>query len=156
MSLCVGTYTVLGTLSTIGVGVATPDDVRTYVTLYGSPIDGDNITLASPSGTFGIDYDLSDNIRVFAEHHSSPMDCGDHPGLNMAGIKLVVPLAQDLEVYSGVAVHNEGFDSNNNLSNPIVVGGIEYGHDVAVFGEYITDYNFNEGTVNAGIKFYFN
>ena len=156
MSLCVGAYTVLGTLSTIGVGVATPDDVRTYITLYGSPVNGDSITLASPSGTFGIDYDLNDNIRLFAEHHSSPMDCNDHPGLNMAGVKVVAPISDELEVYTGVAIHNEGFDSNNTLQNPIIISGIEYGNEVAVFGEYITDYNFNEGTVNAGIKFYFN
>lgn len=156
MSLCVGAYTIGGAVATIVGGVATPDEVRTYISLYGVPVEGSDIELASPAGTYGIEYLVSDNVRLFAEHHSSPMDCGDHPGLNMGGVKIVAPLMDGVDLYGGLAVHNEGFDSNNDLRNPIYIGGLEVGNDdVVLFTEYITD-DFTEGQVSAGVKFYFN
>ena len=156
MSLCVGAYTIGGTLATIATGVATPDEVRTYISLYGVPVEGSDIELARPAGTFGIEYLVTDNVRIFGEHHSSPMDCGDHPGLNMGGVKIVAPLVDGVNLYGGLAVHDEGFDSNNELRNPIYIGGLEVGNDDAVlFTEYITD-DFSNGQVSAGVKFYFN
>ena len=157
MSLCIGAQTVLGTLATVGVGVATPDEVRTYVGLYGAPIEGDQVSLEQPAGTFGIEYDATNHIRLFGEHHSSPMSCQDDPGLNMAGVKFLAPLSSQTTAYAGVAVHNEGFDSNNILRNPIVITGIEAGSDgVKLYAEYMTDtYNFDDGRVQTGIKFFF-
>ncbi len=156
MSLCIGAYTIAGAVATVITGTTTPDEVRTYISIYATPVDGSDIELASPAGTYGIDYALTNNILLFAEHHSSPESCNDHPGLNMAGVKVITPLFDGVDIYGGVAVHNEGFDSNNNLNNPIYIGGLEIGgEDMVLFTEYITD-DFNEGQVSAGVKFYFN
>ena len=157
MSLCIGAQTVLGTLATVGVGVATPDEVRTYIGIYGVPIDSDQVSLEQPAGTFGIEYDIIDHVRLFGEHHSSPMSCQDDPGLNMAGVKFFVPLSSETTVYTGVAVHDESFDSNNELRNPIIISGIEVGTEgVKLYTEYMTDtYNFDGGRVQSGIKFFF-
>lgn len=157
MSLCIGAQTVMGTLATIGVGVATPDEVRTYVGIYVTPIESGEVYLEEPSGTFGIEYDATDNIRLFAEHHSSPMSCQDDPGLNMAGVKFFVPLSSETTVYTGVAVHDESFDSNNELRNPIIISGIEVGTEgVKLYAEYMTDtYNFDGGRIQTGVKFFF-
>ena len=157
MSLCIGAQTVLGTLATVGVGVATPDEVRTYIGIYGVPIDSDQVSLEQPAGTFGIEYDIIDHVRLFGEHHSSPMSCQDDPGLNMAGVKFFVPLSSETTVYTGVAVHDESFDSNNELRNPIIISGIEVGAEgVKLYTEYMTDtYNFDGGRVQSGIKFFF-
>lgn len=157
MSFCIGAQTVMGTLATIGVGVATPDEVRTYVGVYATPIESSEVHLEQPSGTFGIEYDATDNIRLFAEHHSSPMSCQDDPGLNMAGVKFFVPLSSETTVYTGVAVHDESFDSNNELRNPIIISGIEAGPEgVKLYAEYMTDtYNFDSGRVQTGVKFFF-
>lgn len=157
MSLCIGAQSVLGTLVTIGVGVVTPDEVRTYVGVYATPIESSEVSLEQPSGTFGIEYDTINHIRLFAEHHSSPMSCQDDPGLNMAGVKFFMPLSSDATVYTGVAVHNKAFDSNNELRNPIIISGIEVGTEgVKLYTEYMTDtYNFDGGRVQSGIKFFF-
>jgi hypothetical protein len=155
MSLCVGAYSIGGAVATMMTGMATPDEIRTYISVYGVPVESSEIQLDRPSGSYGIDYTVSNNVRLFAEHHSSPMDCGDHPGLNMAGIKVFAPLIDGVELYGGLAIHNEGFDSNNQLNNPIFVGGAELGSDdVVVYTEYITD-DFRHGQVSAGLKFYF-
>ena len=147
----------MGTLATIGVGVATPDEVRTYVGIYVTPIESGEVYLEEPSGTFGIEYDATDNIRLFAEHHSSPMSCQDDPGLNMAGVKFFVPLSSETTVYTGVAVHDESFDSNNELRNPIIISGIEVGTEgVKLYAKYMTDtYNFDGGRIQTGVKFFF-
>jgi hypothetical protein len=157
MSLCVGAQTIMGTLATVGVGVATPDEVRTYIGIYGVPIDSDEVSLEQPAGTFGIEYDPIDHVRLFGEHHSSPMSCQDDPGLNMAGVKFFVPLSPETTVYTGVAIHDEGFDSNNNLRNPIIISGIEVGTEgVKLYAEYMTDtYNFDSGRFQTGVKFFF-
>jgi hypothetical protein len=157
MSLCIGAQSVLGTLVTIGVGVVTPDEVRTYVGVYATPIKSSEVSLEQPSGTFGIEYDTINHIRLFAEHHSSPMSCQDDPGLNMAGVKFFMPLSSDAKLYTGLAVHDESFDSNNELRNPIIISGIEVGTEgVKLYTEYMTDtYNFDGGRVQSGIKFFF-
>tara|TARA_B100001094_G_scaffold291179_1_gene309416 strand:- start:82 stop:558 length:477 start_codon:yes stop_codon:yes gene_type:complete len=157
MSLCIGAQSVLGTLVTIGVGVVTPDEVRTYVGVYATPIESSEVSLEQPSGTFGIEYDTINHIRLFAEHHSSPMSCQDDPGLNMAGVKFFIPLSSDAKLYTGLAVHDESFDSNNELRNPIIISGIEVGTEgVKLYTEYMTDtYNFDGGRVQSGIKFFF-
>ena len=157
MSFCIGAQTVMGTLATIGVGVATPDKVRTYIGVYVTPVESTEVSLEQPSGTFGIEYDVINHIRLFAEHHSSPMSCQDDPGLNMAGVKFFIPLSSDAKLYTGLAVHDEAFDSNNELRNPIIISGIEVGTEgVKLYTEYMTDtYNFDGGRVQSGIKFFF-
>ena len=156
MSLCIGAYTIGGAVATVIAGTATPDEVRTYISVYGTPVESNDIELVSPAGTYGIDYALNNNILLFAEHHSSPEVCNDHPGLNMAGVKFITPIVDGVDIYAGVAIHNQGFDSNNDLDNPIYIGGLEVGNeDVVLFTEYITD-DFNDGQVSAGVKFYFN
>jgi len=157
MSFCIGAQTVMGTLATIGVGVATPDKVRTYIGVYVTPVESTEVSLEQPSGTFGIEYDVINHIRLFAEHHSSPMSCQDDPGLNMAGVKFFIPLSSESKLYAGLAVHDESFDSNNELRNPIIISGIEVGTEgVKLYTEYMTDtYNFDGGRVQSGIKFFF-
>ena len=157
MSFCIGAQTVMGTLATIGVGVATPPEVRTYIGVYTTPIESGEVHLEEPSGTFGIEYDATDNIRLFAEHHSSPMSCQDDPGLNMAGVKFFIPLSSVAKLYTGLAVHDESFDSNNELKNPIIISGIEVGTEgVKLYAEYMTDtYNFDGGRIQTGVKFFF-
>ncbi len=157
MSICIGAQSVMGTLATISVGVTTPPEVRTYVGVYATPVESSEVYLEAPSGTFGIEYDVTDNIRLFAEHHSSPMSCQDYPGLNMTGVKFFVPLSSDATIYTGAAVHDESFDSNKELRNPIIISGIEVGAEgVKLYAEYMTDtYNFDGGRVQTGVKFFF-
>ena len=74
----------------------------------------------------------------------------------MGGVKIVAPLLDGVDLYGGLAVHDEGFDSNNQLDNPIYIIGTELGSDdVVLYTEYITD-DFRNGQVSAGLKFYFN
>ena len=54
-------------------------------------------------GSFGLEYDIHTNVRLFAEHLSSPMQCNDHPGVNHAGVKLLAPI-NDFTLYSGITL----------------------------------------------------
>ena len=156
MSICLGAYSVAGLVATVIAGEVTPDEVKTYVSLHRGT-NSDLIRFKEPMGTYGIEYNVTDYIRLFAEHQSSPMQCDDHPGLNYAGFKFTAPLTNNVTAYSGLAIHNEEFDSKNTLKNPIVISGIEIGGDSVKF---VTEYmhsadSLNDGRLYGGVKFIF-
>jgi hypothetical protein len=156
MSICIGAASVAGFVATVMVGAATPDEVKTYVSLHGGT-DNDLVTFKQGMGSFGIEYDITNFIRLFAEHQSSPMTCDDHPGLNYAGFKFTALLADNVTAYSGLAIHDVEFDSNNNLKNPIVISGIEVGNDsIKLFTEYMHSADrLDDGRLYGGVKFIF-
>tara|TARA_R110002020_G_C16008646_1_gene750890 strand:+ start:267 stop:740 length:474 start_codon:yes stop_codon:yes gene_type:complete len=156
MSFCLGAASVAGFVATVLVGEVTPDDVKTYVSMHGGT-DSDLISFRQGMGSFGIEYDVSNFVRLFAEHQSSPMTCDDHPGLNYAGFKFIAPLADTVTAYSGLAIHDEEFDSNNKLKNPIIMSGIEFGNSpVKLYTEYMhSAAQLDDGRFYAGIKFLF-
>ena len=156
MSVCLGVASVAGLVATVLVGEVTPDDVKTYVSLHGGT-DNDLVSFKQGMGSYGIEYDVSDFVRLFAEHQSSPLTCDDHPGLNYAGFKLTAPLADTVIAYSGLAIHNEKFDSNNKLRNPIVMTGIEFGNGpFKLYTEYMhSAEQLDDGRFYAGAKFIF-
>ena len=156
MSVCFGVASMAGLVATVLVGEVTPDDVKTYVSLHGGT-DNDLISFKQGMGSYGIEYDVSDFVRLFAEHQSSPLTCDDHPGLNYAGFKLTAPLADTVIAYSGLAIHNEKFDSNNKLKNPIVMTGIEFGNGpFKLYTEYMhSAEQLDDGRFYAGAKFIF-
>ena len=156
MSVCLGVASVAGLVATVLVGEVTPDDVKTYVSLHGGT-DNDLVSFKQGMGSFGIEYDVNDFVRLFAEHQSSPMTCDDHPGLNYAGFKFTAPLADTVIAYSGLAIHDENFDSNNKLRNPIVMSGIEFGDGpVKLYTEYMhSAVQLDDGRFYAGVKFLF-
>ena len=156
MSICIGMNTLLATAATMIVGEVTPESVRTYVSLNADPWDNNaQIDFKEPMGSLGIEYDVHTNVRLFAEHLSSPMQCDDHPGINHAGVKLLAPI-NDLTVYSGISINNTDFDSNDRFEGPLVSLGVEYGSDFKVFSEYLTSTdNINDGRVSMGFKVFF-
>ena len=156
MSICIGMNTLLATAATMIVGEVTPESVRTYVSLNADPWDNNaQIDFKEPMGSLGIEYDVHTNVRLFAEHLSSPMQCDDHPGINHAGVKLLAPI-NDLTVYSGISINNSDFDSNDRFEGPLVSLGLEYGNDFKVFSEYLTSTdNINDGRVSMGFKVFF-
>ena len=89
MSLCVGPMTVIGSAVTVLLGTQTPDNVKTYIGVTLEPYDTEQIDLNDLLGSFGIEYDVYEHLRLFAEHLSSPMQCDDHPGINHAGVKFL-------------------------------------------------------------------
>ena len=158
MDFCIGPATILGTISTVALGVATPEKIETYVGINYSPWENEQITLTEPIGSFGVQYDINKSIRLFAEHISSPRQCNDHPGINHAGVKFLAPLGYDTTLYSGLSLNNPDFDSSNsnNFKGPLVSFGVEHGGDVKLFAEYLTSTgNFDGGRVGAGIKLIF-
>ena len=156
MSICIGMNTLLATAATMIVGEVTPESVRTYVSINADPWDNNaQIDFKEPMGSLGIEYDVHTNVRLFAEHLSSPMQCDDHPGINHAGVKLLAPI-NDLTVYSGISINNSDFDSNDRFEGPLVSLGLEYGNDFKVFSEYLTSTdNINDGRVSMGFKVFF-
>ena len=156
MSLCIGPSTIVGTLTTAILGVMSPDEVKTYVQVNLEPYNSHQIRLKEPVGSFGIEYDMYKNLRLFAEHLSSPMQCDDHPGINHAGVKFLAPLSQDLTVYSGISVNNSKFDSKDNFEGPLGSIGIEYGNDLKLFAEYLSSIKeFEGGRTSLGLKYFF-
>lgn len=156
MSICIGMNTLLATAATMIVGEVTPESVRTYVSLNADPWDNNaQIDFKEPMGSLGIEYDVHTNVRLFAEHLSSPMQCDDHPGINHAGVKLLAPI-NDFTFYSGISINNSDFDSNDRFEGPLVSLGLEYGNDFKVFSEYLTSTdNINDGRVSMGFKVFF-
>ena len=156
MSLCLGSSTIVGTLTTAILGVMSPDEVKTYVGVNIEPYDSEQINLSEPIGSFGIEYDVHKHVRLFAEHLSSPMQCDDHPGINHAGVKFLAPLSPDLTVYSGISLNNSEFDSNDNFDGPLGSIGIEYGNDLKLFAEYLSSIKeFESGRASLGLKVFF-
>lgn len=156
MSVCLGMNSIVAALATIAIGEATPDSVRSYIAINADPWDNNaQIDFKEPMGTFGLEYDLDKNVRVFAEHLSSPMQCDDHPGINHAGIKFLAPV-DAVTVYSGISINNSVFDSNDRFDGPLVSLGAEYGKDVKVYAEYLAAMEqFEEGRISFGIKVMF-
>ena len=156
MSLCVGPMTVIGSAVTVLLGTQTPDNVKTYIGVTLEPYDSHQLDLNEPIGSFGVEWDVYKNIRLFAEHLSSPMTCDDHPGINHAGVKFLAPLSPDLTVYSGISVNNSKFDSKDNFEGPLGSIGIEYGNDLKLFAEYLSSIKeFEGGRTSLGFKVFF-
>jgi hypothetical protein len=156
MSLCVGPMTVIGSAVTVLLGTQTPDNVKTYIGVTLEPYDTEQIDLNDLLGSFGIEYDVYEHLRLFAEHLSSPMQCDDHPGINHAGVKFLAPLSPDLTVYSGISVNNSKFDSKDNFEGPLGSIGIEYGNDLKLFAEYLSSIKeFEGGRTSLGFKVFF-
>ena len=156
MSICIGMNTLLATAATVVIGEVTPESVRTYVSLNADPWDNNaQINFKEPMGSLGIEYDVHTNVRLFAEHLSSPMQCNDHPGINHAGVKLLVPI-DDLTVYSGISINNSDFDSNDRFDGPLVSLGAEVGQDFKLYAEYLTSINeIENGRASMGFKVFF-
>lgn len=158
MDFCIGPATILGTISTVVLGVATPEKIETYVGVNYSPWNNEQIALTEPIGYLGVQYDITKNVRLFAEHISSPRQCNDHPGINHAGVKLLAPLGYDTTLYSGLSLNNPDFDSSNsnNFDGPLVSLGVEHGGNVKLFVEYLTSIgDFEEGRASIGAKLIF-
>tara|TARA_B100001094_G_scaffold86652_1_gene82953 strand:+ start:327 stop:800 length:474 start_codon:yes stop_codon:yes gene_type:complete len=157
MGICMGVSTISGFFMTAMVGTITPDEVKTYTSLH-LGTESDLLRFKEPMGSYGIQYDLTNFIQVFAEHQSSPMQCDDHPGLNYAGFKFTAPLTDDVTAYSGIAVKSGQFDNKNTLKNPIIISGIEVGgNTIKLFSEYMhSAERLNNGRLYGGVKYIFN
>jgi len=156
MSVCISMNTLLATAATMIVGEVTPESVRTYVSINADPWDNNKqIDFEEPMGSLGIEYDVHPNVRLFAEHLSSPMQCNDHPGINHAGIKFLAPVG-GATLYSGISVNNSDFDSNDTFDGPLGSIGIEYGNDFKFYIEHLTSIKeIENGRTSAGFKVFF-
>ena len=156
MSICIGMNTVFAALATVVVGEVTPESVGTYISFSADPWDNNaQIDFEEPMGSFGIEYDIHTNIRLFAEHISSPVQCDDHPGVNHAGLKFIAPI-NDFAVYSGISINNSDFDSNDRFDGPLVSLGAEVGQDFKLYAEYLTSINeIENGRASMGFKVFF-
>ena len=156
MSICIGMNSVVASLATVVIGEVTPESVRTYVSINADPWDNnEQINFEEPMGSMGIEYDVHPNVRLFAEHLSSPMQCNDHPGVNHAGVKLLAPI-NDLTLYSGISVNNSDFDSNDRFEGPLVSLGFEYGNDYKFYVEHLASVKkIEEGRTSIGFKVFF-
>ena len=158
--ICIGPATVLGTLATALVGMTTPEEVRTYIGLNVEPYDTEQLNFKEPLGSFGIELDISNNFRLFAEHLSSPAQCNDHPGVNHAGVKFIVP-KDNLILYSGISINDSGFDSNDKFDGPLGSIGVEIGlpgieDDMKLYTEYLTSIkDMEKGRAAVGFKVFF-
>ena len=156
MSICIGMNTVFAALATVVVGEVTPESVGTYISFSADPWDNNaQIDFEEPMGSFGIEYDIHTNIRLFAEHISSPVQCDDHPGVNHAGLKFIAPI-NDFAVYSGISINNSDFDSNDRFEGPLVSLGVEYGDDFKVYAEHLASVkSIEDGRTSFGFKVFF-
>ena len=147
----IGIQTILGVLTTVGVGVTTPADC--YVGL-GAHDPGSTFDIDNPAGTLGCQADFN-SIRVFAEHISSPANGNDFPGINHAGAKFLLPLTSEVTTYAGASV---AIPSKQLNGSPVLsMIGIEAGPDtVKFYSEYIISIDKPaDGMLTGGIKFIF-
>lgn len=156
MSVCIGMNTFVAALATAVIGEVSPEEIKTYISINADPWDNNaQISLKEPMGSFGIEYDVHPNVRLFAEHLSSPMQCDDHPGVNHAGVKLLAPI-NSFTIYSGISVNNSEFDSNDGFNGPLASLGVEYGNDVKVYAEYLAGIEkVEDGRASFGFKVFF-
>ena len=156
MSICIGMSTLLATAATMIVGEVTPESVKTYVSINADPWDNNKqFNFEEPMGSFGIEYDIHTNVRLFAEHLSSPMQCNDHPGINQAGIKFLAPIG-NVTLYSGFSVNNSYTDSNDRFDGPLASLGVEYGNDFKIYAEHLASVKeFESGRTSFGFKVLF-
>jgi len=154
----IGIWSVTGTLVTILTGLVTPSHIETYLSLNVDPWDSnETLNFKEPMGMFGVQSDINEHVRLFAEHQSSPRQTNDHPGLNHAGVKLLFPIYSETTLYSGLSI-NSPFDSKKaNINAPLLSFGIEDGDDdFKVFMEYLADTSkFDEGRFSIGLKLFF-
>lgn len=144
----VGVQTIGGMIAIILTGRLTPLDC--YIGLATAT---GNVELQHPSGSLGCEYDI-DNVRLFVEHQSSPASGNDHPGMNHAGVKYLVPIGDVLTAYAGVSV--EFGSPLVHMDNPLGIIGVETNGDVRLYAEHINSVsNPNEGYTAAGVKFFF-
>ena len=147
----VGLQTILGVLSTVGIGVVTPADC--YVGL-GAHDPGSTFDIDNPAGTLGCQADFN-SVRVFGEHISSPAHGDDWPGINHVGVKFLLPVTKEVTTYAGasVAIPSEQLNGEPILS----MVGIEAGPNaVKFYSEYIISVDKPaDGMLTGGIKFIF-
>ena len=144
----IGIQTIAALAATIGVGELTPLDCYVGLGYHG----GGNVELEQPIGALGCEYDL-ENIRLFVEHLSSPTDGGDYPGMNHAGVKVLLPIGF-ATAYTGVSYE---FGSHLvDMDNPLGIIGAETNGDVRLYVEHVNSiFSPNEGITHGGIKIIF-
>ena len=158
--ICIGPATAVGTLATALIGMTTPEEVKTYIGLNVEPYDTEQLNFKEPLGSFGIEMDIYNNFRLFAEHLSSPAQCNDNPGVNHAGVKFIIP-SDNLTFYSGLSINDSHFDSNDKFDGPLGSIGAEIGlpgieDDVKLYTEYLTSIkDIEKGRVAVGFKVFF-
>ena len=154
----IGLWSVVGTIVTILTGLITPSQIETYVSLNVDPWDrNETLDFQEPMGMFGIQSDINEHVRLFVEHQSSPRQSDDHPGMNHAGVKLLLPISSETTLYSGLSI-NSSFDSDKaNVRSPLVSLGLEDGgDDLKIFMEYLADTSkIDEGRFSIGLKLFF-
>ena len=156
MTFCIGAQTIVATLATIAFGEVTPESIRTYTSINLDPRDNnEQIKFKEPVGALGIEYDIHEHVRVFAEHLSSPVQCNDFPGINHVGVKFLAPI-DDVTLYSGISINNSDFDSNDNFETPLGNIGLEFGDDFKFYMEYLAGLrDFEHGRGSVGFKVFF-
>ena len=153
-----GLWSIAGTIATVIGGLITPTNIESYVSLNVDPWDSnETFDFREQMGSFGIQTDFGDHVRLFAEHQSSPRQGNDHPGLNHAGVKFLAPVAPETTLYSGLSF-NSSIDSNKvHVDAPLISVGLEDGdEDLKIFVEYLADISkIERGRLSIGLKMYF-
>lgn len=153
-----GLWSIVGTIATVVGGLITPAQIESYVSLNVDPWDSnETFDFREQMGSFGIQTDFGDHVRLFAEHQSSPRQGNDHPGLNHAGVKFLAPVAPETTLYSGLSL-NSSIDSNKvHVDAPLISVGLEDGdEDLKIFVEYLADISkIEKGRLSIGLKLYF-
>ena len=153
-----GLWSIVGTIATVVGGLITPTNIESYVSLNVDPWDSnETFDFREQMGSFGIQTDFGDHVRLFAEHQSSPRQGNDHPGLNHAGVKFLAPVAPETTLYSGLSL-NSSIDSNKvHVDAPLISVGLEDGdEDLKIFVEYLADISkIEKGRLSIGLNLYF-
>lgn len=153
-----GLWSIVGTIATVVGGLITPTNIESYVSLNVDPWDSnETFDFREQMGSFGIQTDFGDHVRLFAEHQSSPRQGNDHPGLNHTGVKFLAPVAPETTLYSGLSF-NSSIDSNKvHVDAPLISVGLEDGdEDLKIFVEYLADISkIERGRLSIGLKMYF-
>ena len=153
-----GLWSAVGTIVTVVGGLITPAQIESYISLNVDPWDqNETIDFMEPMGSFGIQTDFGDHVRLFAEHQSSPRQRNDHPGLHHAGVKFLAPISPDTTLYSGLSL-NSPIDTNKvDVDAPLLSVGLEDGdEDLKIFVEYLADTSkIEKGRLGIGFKLFF-
>ena len=65
-----GLWSIAGTIATVIGGLVTPTNIETYISLNVDPWDqNETIDFMEPMGSFGIQTDLGDHVRLFAANN---------------------------------------------------------------------------------------
>ena len=146
----VGAQSIGAALITVGIGVTTPADCYVGIGFHEA---NSNMDIENPAGTLGCQYDMG-NVRVFGEHISSPAVGNDWPGINHAGVKALLPVTDDVTLYSGVSV---AIPSEQLDGEPLLISaGGETNGMVRLYGEYLMSVDRpSDGMLHGGVKFVF-